>query len=206
MSFAYDAYIDMHKKYVRYSLKWIQKNIATYNLIQCFPDLTLETSVDPNIFADHDQSKFMPEEYDAYDNYFYNGGYSTEEGKKRFDEAFLHHIHMNPHHWQHWVLVDDWGDDWASSHVTEKQVRAQDMPDIYILEMICDWWSFSWRKYFENGGNEESEKYIYDIFKWYDDHKNTIVFSESTKKKVEKFLDMIYNKIPFGIFPEQDRR
>lgn len=198
MSMAYDAYIDIHRKYVQYSLKWIQENISSYNLIQCLPQLTLDALINPDIFNDHDQSKFMPEEYDAYDNYFYNGGHSTEEGKKAFDEAFLHHIHMNPHHWQHWVLVDDWGDSWASSHIEEKQTRAQDMPDIYILEMICDWWSFSWKAFFEHGANKDAEKDIYEIFDWYDDHKKTIIFSDQTKNKVEKLLDIIKNKIPFS--------
>jgi hypothetical protein len=53
-----------------------------------------------------DLSKFDDAEYEAYDKYFH-GPSKTAEVKAAFDVAWLHHIHMNPHHWQHWVLVND---------------------------------------------------------------------------------------------------
>jgi hypothetical protein len=56
----------------------------------------------------HDWTKFSRVEFNAYCNYF-------ERQKKigpyqiAFKRAWLHHIHRNPHHWQHYVLVNDDG-------------------------------------------------------------------------------------------------
>lgn len=118
--------------------------------------------------AVHDESKFSNEEYDAYDKYFY-GGNRSYEVRNDFDKAWLHHIHNNPHHWQHWVLLRDDGD-----------IEALDMPMYYIIEMICDWWSFSW-----NDGD------LFEIFTWYGENKDIIKLSTWTKITVENILDMM---------------
>ena len=59
-----------------------------------------------------------------------------------------------------------------------------DMPDEYILEMICDWWSFSWAK-----GD------LYEIFNWYNERKSYIKLSDETREKVEGVLDNIKDKL-----------
>ena len=59
-----------------------------------------------------------------------------------------------------------------------------DMPDEYILEMICDWWSFSWAK-----GD------LYEIFNWYNERKSYIKLSDETREKVEGVLDTIKDKL-----------
>ena len=64
---------------------------------------------------------------------------------------------------------------------------ALDMPDEYIIEMICDWWSFSWRS-----GD------LTEIFKWYDDHKNRMILHERTRASVELILTMIKYKLDEG--------
>ena len=81
----------------------------------------------------------------------------------------MHHIHNNPHHWQHWVLLRDDGD-----------IETLDMPMHYIIEMICDWWSFSW-----NDGD------LFEIFTWYGANKDIIKLSTWTKITVENILDMM---------------
>ena len=55
------------------------------------------------------------------------------------------------------------------------------MPDCYIIEMICDWWSFSWKQ--EN---------LYEIFKWYEERKDYIKLSDYTRKKVEDILNKMH--------------
>ena len=59
----------------------------------------------------HDQSKFSLAEFDAYANYFYYKDGTLKDPKHRsvldefeFAKAWKHHIHHNPHHWQHWIL------------------------------------------------------------------------------------------------------
>lgn len=45
-----------------------------------------------------------------------------------FDIAWLHHQKRNKHHWQYWMLVQDWDDD-----------KVLPMPDRYRREMLADW-------------------------------------------------------------------
>lgn len=85
-----------------------------------------------------------------------------------FNYAWLNHIHRNPHHWQHWILLND--------EPNEGEIIL-DIPYHYILEMICDWWAFSWAK-----GD------LTEIFNWYDQHKSYMKLSEKTRKTVEDIL------------------
>ena len=58
------------------------------------------------------------------------------------------------------------------------------MPYNHILEMICDWWSFSWSK-----GD------LTEIFKWYDAHKAHMKLGKKTRQTVEDILDRIRTKV-----------
>ena len=58
------------------------------------------------------------------------------------------------------------------------------MPITYIIEMVCDWWAFSWAK-----GD------LYEIFKWYDEHREYMKLSNFTRKTVEDILDKIKTKL-----------
>lgn len=160
MSTRYNEYLTRHKDGVSKAFEWINSNI--HSLIQ-----PIENEVRDQI-AVHDESKFSNEEYDAYDKYFY-GGNRSYEVRNEFDKAWLHHIHNNPHHWQYWVLLKDDGD-----------IEVLDMPTNYIIEMICDWWSFSW-----NDGD------LFEIFNWYGANKDIIKLSTWTKITVENILDMM---------------
>ena len=51
------------------------------------------------------------------------------------------------------------------------------MPYNYIIEMILDWWSFSWKS-----------NNLYEIFDWYNEHKKTMILNENTKIIVESML------------------
>ncbi len=157
MSEKYTEYISEHCKAVRDAWTWL----SDHNLL---PE---EVKTKYNVYT-HDNSKHTKEEYDAYDNYFY--GEKTEEVKTKFNYAWLHHIHNNPHHWQHWVLVND-----------DDGTHALEMPAQYVYEMICDWWSFSFRK-----GD------LKEVFKWYEDHKSNMILHPNTKALVE---DILYKQI-----------
>ena len=50
--------------------------------------------------------------------------------------------------------------------------------------MVMDWWSFSWKS-----GN------LYEIFSWYEDHKNSIKLNPKTAYTVDKILSLIKNKL-----------
>ena len=168
MSQEYSEYIVQHKDNVKKGFEWLKRYL---------PDIfdeDLLTDVEVNILS-HDYSKMNADEYDAYDDYFYGKLYGKSrsfEVVEQFNRAWLLHIHRNPHHWQYWILRNDNPD--------EGEILI-DMPDCYIIEMICDWWSFSWKQ--EN---------LYEIFKWYEERKDYIKLSDYTRKKVEDILNKMH--------------
>lgn len=113
----------------------------------------------------HDLSKWSDEEYKAYDKYFY-GKEKTQEIKDNFNYAWLHHIHANPHHWQHWVLMND-----------EDGTHALEMPEEYVVEMFCDHAAFSFK-----AGK------LTEIDDWYKAHKTTMILHKNTKILYEDIL------------------
>ena len=166
MSVQYDEYLENHKSNVKKAFTWMAKNL---------PEIldVVHDDLEWQICFGHDASKYKKDEYEAYDAYFY-GGNRSYQVMYNFRKAFNIHIHRNPHHWQHWVLLHD----------DDKNETILDMPDNYIIEMICDWWSFSWTK-----GD------LNEIFTWYEEHKNYIKLSESTRHNVEFILNKMKEKL-----------
>lgn len=166
MSVQYDLYLASHRENVAKGFEWIQEHL---------PELVNTVdSINWQVCYNHDSSKDLPDEYEAYDKYFY-GNNKSYAVVQNFNKAWLMHIHRNPHHWQHWILIND---DPGEGMV------IMDMPYKYIIEMICDWWAFSWKK-----GN------LNEIFSWYDEHKDYIKLSDKTRKTVEDILEKLKVKI-----------
>lgn len=166
MSKEYNEYLVEHRINVGKAFYWIQNNLP--GLLK--GDIELERQ----ITADHDLSKSSVEEYQAYDDYFYGKNVSSAV-KDAFNKAWLMHIHSNPHHWQYWMLFND---------DPEEGDILIDIPYNYILEMICDWWSFSFKK-----GN------LYEIFDWYNERVDKIKISPKTKTQVKYILGEIHKKL-----------
>ena len=179
MSKAYDTYLRDHINSVTTAAAWIFKNCDGKRLAEILPDAVKENEGSGRFpsFSNHDASKYSAEEYDAYDGYFYGpNGINNRDGarediERAFQYAWLHHIHNNPHHWQHWILHND---------DMDEGIVVLDMPDRYILEMICDWWSFSWRK-----GN------LWSMWDWLSSSDGYIELSEKTNEKVSAVLELI---------------
>lgn len=169
MSQRYDDYIIEHRKNVFKAFQWLEENIPGVLSAD-----EIKNEARHLCEFEHDASKYCIDEYDAYDAYFY-GGNRSYEVVENFNKAWLHHIHNNPHHWQYWVLIND---------DPEEGEKILDMPYAYIIEMICDWWSFSWKQ----GKLDE-------IFSWYDEHKKHMKLSEYTRQRVEVILNEIKNKL-----------
>lgn len=156
MSTAYKTYIIEHISNITKAYNWL----IEHNIIS-------EAALVKTQISLHDVSKYSDKEYEAYDNYFY--GKKTGWVKSEFNYAWLHHIHNNPHHWQHWVLVNDDGG-----------FNALEMPKEYVIEMLCDHWAFS-----HKSGN------LYEIFDWYSSHKSIMILHENTRALYELLLDKI---------------
>jgi hypothetical protein len=118
----------------------------------------------------HDNSKFSTDEFGPYLHWFYddqgtnfNGGYTWEftlqaELNKKFQYAWNHHIHNNPHHWEYWTING----------------KPIPMPDNFVREMVADWIGFGKAK----GTN--------DVLTWYP--KQKLNLHDETRKKVEQLL------------------
>ena len=169
MSKEYDLYLQEHKNNAKKGFEWI-----IHNLPSIIPNDINIGDLEWQICINHDLSKSDKEEYDAYDKYFY-GGNRSYEVVQNFNTAWLRHIHKNKHHWQHWILIND---------EPNEDMIILDMPYEYIIEMICDWWTFSWR----NGD-------LTEIFDWYDKHKDYMKLSDKTRKTVEDILSKIKDKL-----------
>ncbi len=118
----------------------------------------------------HDLSKFRPDEFGPYAQYFYGPNAKarkqTPEEKQAFDLAWLKHQHRNDHHWQHWVLREDSGD-----------TKYLEMPKRCVLEMLADW---------EGAGMAITGKREYRH--WYAKNKDKILLHPNTQTMVLLFL------------------
>ncbi len=165
MSKEYDNYLNEHIGAVRKAAAWMIGNLKSIRDMQPLDVYAFEEYV-----VNHDRSKWGDAEYGAYDAYFYGEG---DVGA--FNRAWLHHIHKNPHHWQHWLLMNDDG-----KYRDPDKVIALEMPKGCALEMVADWWSFSWRS-----GN------LGEVFGWYEDHKDAMILHPKTREFVEAVLGEI---------------
>lgn len=176
MSVEYDRYLSEHIGGVQKGWEWMETNLlpqisdwikANYKTDEFDPIDIFEMR---ELVKNHDASKTEPDEYYFYDDYFYlSKDNRSSEVVNNFHHAFLMHMHRNPHHWQYWVLTSD--------NAGEPE-RYIEMPLPYIFEMICDWWSFSWRS-----GD------LTEIFKWWDEHKDHIRLHKKSRRTVEKILE-----------------
>lgn len=169
MSFNYNQYLKTHLESVKKAFEWIKENIPEVFKNE---DETKRVSIQ---IENHDASKFTFEEYEAYNDFFYGSAVPEPEVRQAFNEAWLHHIHTNPHHWQHWILIND------DPELGEMLLK---IPNNYLIEMICDWWSFSWAK-----GD------LYLIFDWYEEHKAYMKINSVSKWKIEVILNKIKAKL-----------
>ena len=166
MSKEYDEYLKEHCANVRKGFYWIRKSLP--EVLIDIPGVDYESMI-----LLHDYTKYNNDEYYAYDEYFY--GKKKKDSEKKMRYAFQNHIHQNPHHWQHWVHLTDDG---------RPSIIALDMPYEYIIEMICDWWSFSWKT-----GD------LFEIFDWYKKNKKNMKLSKRTRDTVEDILDKLEKAI-----------
>ena len=131
----------------------------------------------------HDMSKFRPDEFIPYANFFYGSkknprnstGYYKpfDTGNLPFEYAWNNHIHRNLHHWQYWVRQNDDG-----------RTAILPMPEKYWLEMVCDWVGAGKAQgFFPKGGDKYSE-----TRQWYAKNKGNMILDNAVRKSIEKML------------------
>lgn len=158
----YEAYLEQHISGVKKVYEKIKDVLLTES------DLTVEdlTALDNQIDL-HDASKYEDEEFYPYLYHFYPSQAGAND-EVAYDRAWNHHQKHNPHHWQYWILQKDSG----------ARVLL-DMPENYVIEMLCDWSSFQYKNPESTANN------------WYTNNKDKMLLSENTRKVVEKYLTLI---------------
>lgn len=156
----YKDYIKEHKANVIAAYNEMQQSGLLHKLFLkhgVTDEEKLELSIN---IRNHDDSKYSEEEFMPYALHFYGGPeFQTVEWNAKYDAAWEHHKAHNPHHWEYFTD------------------RDEEMPLIYIIEMLCDWWSFSFKT------NNLSE-----ILTWYDRNKDTIMLLPDTQSIVTDSL------------------
>lgn len=124
----------------------------------------------------HDWSKLLPSEWIPHVHAFYKpdgssrdyrdetGYYDPTRITREFDFAWLHHIHGNKHHPQHWLLSRDDDED-----------KILPMPHKYRREMLADWRGAGMAKW----GEDNSIVY-------YARHRDKMKLSPTTRAWVEE--------------------
>jgi hypothetical protein len=115
------------------------------------------------LIQEHDDSKWSEEEFEPYAQHFYG----DKKNDFEYEEAWKHHWTHNEHHPEFWL--------------------GEDMPYIYILEMICDWGSFS----IASGNMRELSEFYFN--KARDDEEKNL--SDNTKIIIEEILEKINSVI-----------
>lgn len=110
----------------------------------------------------HDQSKYSEKEFDSYRQYFYPCSNETKN-EELFNKAWEHHYKENPHHPEYWI------DDDSNT--------INDMPNIYITEMLLDWEAMSMK--FNN-----------NTYDYYMKNKDSKPFTIKTKKIIDSVIDI----------------
>ena len=111
------------------------------------------------LIQEHDDSKFSEPEFEPYAQHFYG----DKKNDFEYEEAWKHHWTHNEHHPEFWL--------------------GEDMPYIYILEMLCDWGSFS----IASGNMKELSEFYFN--KARDDEEKNL--SDNTKINIEEILEKI---------------
>jgi uncharacterized protein DUF5662 len=132
----------------------------------------------------HDASKYAEQEFPFYARQFHG----DKGDPKGFSKAWLHHIHYNPHHPQHWIFPDRY--DLKGADLED---GVMEMPESYALEMIADWIGAS---------------VVYtlseDMTDWLDKNAKKILLHSKTEEYVKAvLLDLGYRDLMFK--REKDR-
>lgn len=163
-SYYYDQYLNDHITGVKKSWYDILKPALVENF-----NISYETIEEiSELISIHDNSKFDDEEYYCYLDYFYPSD-DCPKDEKSFNEGWNHHQKNNPHHWQYWMLIEDDG-----------TIRCLDIPLKYVVEMCCDWHSFSYTK-----GKEDT------AYKWWNKNKDIIKVSDKTYRMIDEIVEYL---------------
>ena len=156
-----------YRQYIIEHINNVKKAFNEYGELLC-KELELDLQEIMNQIEEHDESKWSAEEFDLYRRKFFPEPDEDEISDYDFNIAWLHHIHYNPHHPEHWIYYDE----------DTNKISIYNMPDKYIVEMLCDWIGMGY-------------KLNNKVYEWYHKEGYSKLFSDPTRFKVEYLLNKI---------------
>lgn len=137
------------------------------------PKLTGEKWLDDATFLEisqrvlyHDITKFTSNEFHGYRKKFYpdkTESQNEEAIEGFFQKSWLHHIHSNDHHWNHWIVSGDG--------------IILSMPFVCIFEMLLDWFAMAL-------------KFGDTVEDFYNKNKESMLMHDETRKCVELWMGL----------------
>ena len=155
----YILYINEHIFNVHLIWKTLRPHLKGKFWLDDYAYLNIHTLIEA-----HDASKFKPEEFEGYRQNFFPEG-TEEKLPEPFDLAWNHHQKTNPHHWEYWVLIK------------KNKLKPLSIPFRYLIEMLCDWASMSFK--FKN---------IPSV--WYEEHKDNMLLHPSTITAIQTWIPL----------------
>ena len=110
----------------------------------------------------HDFSKFSKTEFKPYTIKYFSKRKPTGT---EWEQARLHHLRKNPHHYQYHVIVND-----------EGITVTTEMSETDVKEMLADWLAMS-----------KNDKKL-PLHEWYEKIKDKIILHPKSRKYLEKLL------------------
>ena len=191
----YEDYIDEHKNNVVNAYIEYFKNKDWTN--QLPEEISIEDWNDAisdlgDIIEDHDNSKYLDDEFEPYRRYFHKTVqeklYDQEHPEEaeivdqEFDLAWQHHYLLNPHHSEFWLYTDIVNGALVPLD-KPREDGPRDMDLLNIIHMICDWMAMSYK--FEN---------TYSPVNWYngEGESKRRIMSTKTRHTLYLILTMIF--------------
>lgn len=151
-------YVIEHRKNVKKAFNLLQPKLIGFLDLDKVKLNTISQHIE-----EHDLSKFEPEEAIPYAKFFW--GVKDDKVIEEFKIATKLHKSKNLHHPEYWM---------------NENGETNEMPLIYIVEMVCDWWSFG---LMENNLDE--------IFDFYENNREKYKFSNVLTDIVESLLSIV---------------
>jgi hypothetical protein len=117
----------------------------------------------------HDWSKLLPSEWFGYAEWKYKQmteeGGGTNKNDRGYGRSWHLHYLRNPHHWQHFIYVDD----------QKGSCYPVEIPDKYRREMLADWRATQRIRFGDN-----------NVLPYYEMNKEVILLAPETRAWLEE--------------------